>query len=499
MKLKTLVISIFFLALIALAFHFAVVPDTFWHIRTGEIMLENRSILKTDPFTFHSEGEEWLYPSLNWLSEIQMALIFQQFGFPGLNTWVVIIAVVSLIFIYNSMSGNDYLRGFILILTTITARIYWGARPHIYSFLFTAIFIWVLENYRNKKSNRLWLLPIIMILWVNSHAGFVIGLVIILIYLFGQIIENVFANFANKEKPFWRNLNRLPKLIFTPETNKLILILIIVFICISFSPLGINTYLFPVQTLSIEVLQDFILEWQSPDFHEFGLQPFLWMILLIIFSLAIPSERKLKITEFMLIVGFGFMGFVAVRNIYLFALVATPILSHQLAPTVDIITARIKNFGSEDHSSNKFFSLIKFTLLIMAVIALALYISPFLKDSENQEFIMEQNPVEASNQLAAFSSYYRILNSYNHGGYLIWANPAQNVFIDGRTELYGDDFLYDWITMVMLKDDWKEIFDRWDFNIVMLEPTYPLTKVLQYEGWELMFEDDQAVILIKND
>ena len=141
MKLKTLILIIVFLSVIALAVHFSVVPDTFWHLRTGEIITRNKEIISTDPFTFHSEGEKWLYPSLNWLSEVQLFTVYNIFGFTGLNILIALIATISMAFIFFSMSGSPILRGFVLILATITARIYWGARPHIYGFLFTSIFI----------------------------------------------------------------------------------------------------------------------------------------------------------------------------------------------------------------------------------------------------------------------------------------------------------------------------------------------------------------------
>lgn len=497
MKLKTIIFIIVFLSVITLAVHFSVVPDTFWHLRTGEIIIRNKEIMSTDTFTFHSEDEEWLYPSLNWLSEVQLFTVYDLFGFAGLNILVALIATISMGFIYYSMSGSPLLRGFVLILATITARIYWGARPHIYGFLFTSIFIWVLENYRRKNINRFWLLPIIMILWVNSHAGFFIGLALVLIYMIGNVFETIINNFSHKRESFWNELKTLPKRLITKKVKDYSLIILILLVSINLNPIGINAFAFPGKTLSMTVLKNLISEWQSPDFHEIGFQPFLWMILALIISMVI-SSKKLKLSELLLLTSFGFMGFLASRNIYLFALICAPIITHLLLPVEENLTKNISDYGSENHSSNKFFSAIKLILILLVVVAVVLQITPYLNEQNNINFVSEHNPVSASKQLAVFSSNYRILNSYNHGGFLLWALPSQKVFIDGRTDLYGDDFIYDWVKMVNLELGWKEIFVKWNFNIVMLEPKYPLTELLKYEGWEILYQDEQAVILVES-
>ena len=489
MKMKHFFLALLLIAIVALTFHFSVVPDTFWHLRTGETMIREQAILKTDPFTFHSAGEEWQYPSLNWLSEIQMSAIYHQFGFAGLNVWVALIAILSLFFIYKSMSGHFYLRGAILLLLVISAKFYWGARPHIYSFLFTSIFIWILENYRLRKSNRLWLLPIIMMLWVNSHAGFPVGIVIFLIYLFGEMVSQLSEIFKDKKQSI--------KTLFTSKFQYLYSILTALFVSLILNPLGLETFKFPSKTLSIEALQDFIVEWQSPNFHEIGFWPFLFFVVLVIFAIA-KSSKKLSFTESILLLGFGLLSLTAARNIYLFVLVAAPIVTHLLAPLFDEKTRSIKDFGKDDHSTSKLYNILRIVILVLALIAAVVQISPTLNEQNNLDFISEHYPVGASNQLGVFSSLYRILNSYNQGGYLIWSNPAQSVFIDGRTDFYGDEFISDWIQMVNLQDGWEETFEKWNFNIVMLEPYQPLIKILPYEGWKILFEDEQAVILIRS-
>lgn len=89
-----------------------------------------------------------------------------------------------------------------------------------------------------------------------------------------------------------------------------------------------------------------------------------------------------------------------------------------------------------------------------------------------------------------------MLNSYNWGGYLIWALPEYPVFVDGRTDLYDDDLLTQYLAAVRAEPNWREVLQRWEIGVVLLEPNAPLVTLLRQQGWQTAAADELSVILI---
>jgi hypothetical protein len=89
-----------------------------------------------------------------------------------------------------------------------------------------------------------------------------------------------------------------------------------------------------------------------------------------------------------------------------------------------------------------------------------------------------------------------LFNSYNWGGYILWAlYPDYLSFVDGRTDLFDDAILEDYLLTWRADPGWEEVFARWGIRLALLEPRAPLVVALRAEGWAPLFEDDQAVVL----
>ncbi len=87
-----------------------------------------------------------------------------------------------------------------------------------------------------------------------------------------------------------------------------------------------------------------------------------------------------------------------------------------------------------------------------------------------------------------------MLNSYNWGGYLLWNARDYPVFIDGRTDLYNDEIIDQWLDIVDAKGDWNAALDRWDIHLILLEPDWPVIPMLADHGWKLLYSDQQSVL-----
>ena len=156
-------------------------------------------------------------------------------------------------FIYKMCEGSAYLRAFALILGAATAAVFWSPRPQMFSFFLSAVVLYLLYLYRRKQVDRLWLIPIIMGVWGNLHAGFSIGF----IFLGGVIAGEILGRLFNPQGEYlaWRGI------------RKLVVIALISVAALVINPYGLQMLLVPFQTVSIGALRNYIQEWNSPNFQ----------------------------------------------------------------------------------------------------------------------------------------------------------------------------------------------------------------------------------------
>jgi len=92
-----------------------------------------------------------------------------------------------------------------------------------------------------------------------------------------------------------------------------------------------------------------------------------------------------------------------------------------------------------------------------------------------------------------------IFNSYDNGGYLLWRlYPRYRVYIDGRTDLYGNDFMQNYLGIYRGEVDPQPEFDRFRVGTVLVEPMSPLATTLRHRsGWKALLEDGNAIIFTR--
>ncbi len=495
MSTRRLVVWITFLAVFAMAARVSIDTDTWWHLRLGETVVQQRSIPKVDSFSYTKLGDKWKYPSSSWLTDVPLYLIYRSFGAGGLNLWVASLATLALAFVYRAMQGGVFLKAFVTILAAATAGVYWAARPYMASFVLTAVALWVLEEYRERRADGLWILPPLMLLWSNSHGGFAVGFILWGVYGLGEGVA--WLNDAWQDKsPLSLRLNKdWLRAGLRGRVGRMLLIGALMLVAAAVNPWGPGILSYPFETVSIGALRDLIQEWQSPDFHQIEVQPFLWLLFATLGAVGI-SEKRLVLVDFLLVAGFATIAFLAARNIALFALVAPVALSRYAAPVAQSLSAQLGFRPMPDKPVSKFQSALNWFLLILLAFAAALKVSLVLPEAENRALYEPGLPVGAVEYLQAEMSEGRLFNSYNWGGYLIWELREYPVFVDGRTDLYGDEIIGEWLQVVGAEDGWQSVLDEWDVNIILLEPHWPVVQELEQEGWTLVYEDEISVVYV---
>jgi hypothetical protein len=492
MKTSTLLKAIALLAVFAMSARISVDTDTWWHLRAGEWIVENRVVPHQDPFSYTRASADWNYPG--WIVEIPMYLIYKTFGPGGLNVWTAVIVTLTFGFVWGTMSGGSFSKAFMIVLAAAASAVYWAARPYLVTFLLSAIFLWVLEDYRWGRNNRLYWLPLLMILWANSHGGFAVGFILIAIYTTDLAIRRAWERFSPPQGDRTSSLSTT-QASFQQKLSSLLIVGLLCAGAVAINPSGPVMLLYPFKTVSIGALQDFIAEWQSPNFHELRVQPFIWLILLLFAAIGF-SRRRIAISDFLLLSVFTYLSLTAARNIALFSLVAPVVITRYTAPMIGVFR-RIYGGGISLQEADEPSRLAKTAnLLIFAILAftvaiktLTIYPAPI-----NEEYFRDVYPVGAVAYLKENRPVGELFNSYNWGGYLLWFLPEYPVFIDGRTDLYDDELIGTWLQVIRAEVGWEATLDSWDVDLVLLEPDYPIVAQLQERNWELLYNDENSVL-----
>jgi hypothetical protein len=485
---RRLLLVLTLLSIFTMAMRVSMGSDTWWHLRAGEWMAEHRQILREDPFSLTRAGQPWIYPG--WLAELILYGVFRLGGFAGLNLLTALMVLAGLGCLWPILEGPPLLKAFTLLLAAMASGVYWAARPHIFSFALTGIFLLILEGVRNGQRKALWALPALMVLWVNLHGGFAIGFLLLGAYLAGEAISWLAPRMLRVATSLeTRQRRRATVLALSAASAGCVAA-----VCIN--PNGPSMLAYPFKTLSIGVLQDYIVEWQSPNFHNLEVQPFLWMLCLLIVAMAYSSKRP-SLTELILVIGFSAMSFMAGRHIATFALAASPVLArHAHASLAPLLERRKKGKELRPRLAKAL------NLAILCVLAAAALLKVHLPLSEafNEEEIRSRVPAEAVAYIAAHNPAGPIFNSYNWGGYIIWELfPAYRSFVDGRTDLFGDEILKQYLQVWQVEEGFAEVLEAWDIRLVLVEPNAPLARVLPLQGWRTLYADEKAVVLAREE
>ena len=77
---------------------------------------------------------------------------------------------------------------------------------------------------------------------------------------------------------------------------------------------------------------------------------------------------------------------------------------------------------------------------------------------------------------------------------MLWALPEYPVFLDGRTDLYSDEIIDQWLTVTRAEPGWQAVLDRWHVHLILLEPEMPVIGQLEDNGWTVIYKDELSIL-----
>lgn len=476
-------------------------PDLWWHLRTGQWIVETGHVPHSDPYSFTRAGQPWV--AHEWLLEVLFYELWKHGGFAALIVFSAIVTTAGFILLYLRCLADgvkNHWAAAAIILGALAAAPSWGVRPQIFTFMLASLLLWLMECGEHRPRLLLWIPPLFL-LWLNLHAGFALGPVLLLAYGAGLMIET-----ATGATP-WNEAR--------PIILRVLLLLVACVALVPLNPSGTGLYRYPFDTLRSPAMRSLIGEWHSPDFHEWLYRPFLllWLLLLVAFatsscgSRALPRldgtdlrpRAKWRIMAPLLLTACAALD--AVRHIPIFVLLAVPVIAAAFSANRGMLEPQPTpgNTGqiSPTPRSSRLRPLFNAVVVILlAAFALARWVG-LARGQDARE--AEQFPQKTVAFLRAGDYPRNVFVYYDWGGYAIWKlYPEYRVFVDGRADLYGDDHLRQFTAAVQLRTGWRDVLDRWKVEAVLVPPACALAQALLLDpNWHAAFRESKAILLVR--
>lgn len=460
--------------------------DTGYHIRVGDYILEHQIFPKQDMFSFHTPPLPWT--AHEWLSEIIMSLVHKVYGLNGIVIFFSGFLAFTYACYYNFLKtyrANFYLTLLLTVSVIASSKIHWLARPHVFSLLIMVIWLRILEEYQHGIRDRLYLLPLIMILWANLHGGYIIGIVLTSIYWLDGAYRRLTAN------------DPIVLATATEKFKKLGIVMVACAVTAMINPIGYKILLFPFKLTGDTYLMDHVGEFLSPNFHD---PLFFRYVLLLLVGVLALSRQRLKCYEIIMVLFFINISLVSVRYIPLCVIFITPIMLRQIQEMISAsdsrflraLTKRSDNLVDVDAAS-------KWPLMKGSVIFLLAMV--IFHDKMKWDFNPELKPVAAVQFLLKEHISGNMLNNDEFGDYLIYAAaPDYRPFIDGRLDMYGTPILKEYYKVIHFLPGWEKILAKYDISWFFIPAGDALYRyLLAQKEWRLVYSDKVAAILVKDD
>jgi hypothetical protein len=404
---------------------------------------------------------------------------------------LIMAAVFSCTFHLLMARGTNLFSALVLTLLAIGASmIHFLARPHVLSWLFLVVWFWILESTESEipsrtPHRRLWLLPLLMLVWVNVHGGFLLGFVLLIIDWLGSL------------RTWWkldasRIEEALQKIAAGKRTRDLLLIGLVSFVASLLNPYGWKLHEHILGYLSNRFLMNHIDEFQSPNFHNIAPQCFLVILLLTVGVIACRG-KQLKLRHILLALFVVYAGLYSARNI----------------PTSSILLVLIIGPLLPDYTFAQFFrrmsvinSQLRGHLWPVAATIATLMISAMGGRVASQvlmdaHFSPARMPVDAVNYVKSAAIQGPILSPDYWGGFLIYhLYPHNKVIIDDRHDFYGEPYLKSYLTAIHVEPGWDQFVNR-GAACILVPRRSPLAAILATTPeWKNVYSDDLAVVFV---
>ncbi len=441
-------------------------PDLWWHLRNAQRFLTTGHLPVADAYSFTVPGATVV--PFEWLAELPYYFAYKLAGLPAVFVLVFVLctAIVLGVFRLSYLASGDVKNSFLVSVgAAVLASVSIGARTLLFGWLYLVVLLLILEAVRGGSWNKLWVIPPLFCLWVNTHGSWPMGIVVFGIFIASGLLEGSWGHaYATR----WSG----------QQLRKLFLAASATVVALFVNPLGYRLVAFPFEAiLGKNSGVNSVEEFASINFHSS------WggvAILLILGTLliAVFSCERWRLDE---------LGFSIVALYYSLTYIRFMFLAGILLPP--IFARRLKLMSPYDRTSDR-----PRNNAIALGILLCLFIFSVPRHSKFQ------NPVSYPDRAVAYMKANgvqgRVFHEYVWGGYLIWNTPQLKVFIDGRFDPYAPAGVFKDYWSAVSNENPQAVLDRYKIDYVLMPPDSTLAKYLQgTPGWTVQYKDEISILL----
>ena len=492
--------------------------DFWWHIAVGREIVATGQIPTVDTFSFTMNGTP--YPSYQafWLMEVALYGVYS-LGGPALVVFVHSLVITSayaiLLWLSRRISGSWRSAAFATLFAAALGLNDWNVRPQAVAFPLAALFLLAIHAYRRKPQRR-WLIvfPLGMMLWVNCHGTFPIGLLLIGLWLADEAWNILKVQLLESKWPALRPL-------IAPTAA----LLAATVACLA-NPRGTGILAYVSGISANPVIQNLVPEWAAPSLGSLAGKLFLGGLLLASAILAL-SPRRPSAFQLLSFLAFAGLGLKTSRGSIWFGIVMAPTLAEHLAQIGKAVSQREsekarKRGGEQATILHSPFSTLHSPLpthhsplsiqtLLNAILAGLLLVGaglslPWFKDlwpmsPSKAGLISAETPVAATDFLLQEHLPGPVFHNMAYGSYLIWAaQPEYPVFVDSRIELYSPEIWFDYLKISAGQGDWEERLQMYGIHTLMLsrqEQPGLVRAATESPHWKRVYEDTTTLLLVQ--
>ncbi len=448
--------------------------DTGWHVLNGATMLATGEIPSADHWSYTKIGDEWF--AWEWLADAALGLVHQSYGLAGVafvSAITIALTAWASARLALSLGGNLFFTAGATVLLLGATSIHWLARPHVFSWLIGVLFLSIAEYDRRGPGRTLCLLPVLALLWANLHGSFLLGPLLLFLYGIGECFEG--------------HRRRSARIRFFAASLASLLATFV-------NPYGWRLHEHVFAYLNNAYLMDHIAEFRSFSFHSAGaLYVELFMLVAVLGLVALLRQRAFG--PALLALGLLHISLYSARHLPTAAVMLLPL-------SVAALTAEARawpglrsfmDYGERLRAIDRRVpGVAPFVLVLLgATIGLG-----SLAAKGGVSFDSAKFPVRAATFLERELGAERVFAKDQWGGYLIYRFGGRTkVFLDGRSDFYGQNILETYAQVVEVKPGWDAILRHYDIRFVLVPADNALASALQLNPeWKRVHTDSVAAV-----
>jgi hypothetical protein len=471
-------------------------PDTWWHLASGRLIAESGTVTHTDPFSYTAAGAPWI--NRQWLFELGLWEVWRLGGAAGIAL----------------AAGGLFLGAFACLYAVARRRLPAGAaavlvflagqaaverftvRPEAVTFLLIGAYLLLLDGPLPRR--RLLALVALQVVWANTHALSVLGIVLIAIELVGSAACTWLPLPAGWRAAGRRDRGELIGLAFT---------LVAAALAETATPFGIEGALYPLWLLTLirggDLLSYTVIEHRATTLAELAPPAAAALVALVVLTAlaALASWRRWRLSHALTAVAFLVLAAMARRNVGLLGLGVAPFVAGGLAPVLATLDRRWERRPALATALGAGLALV-FAVESARVVSGRYYEGARLTRTFGLGESWLLFPAGAVDFLARQAPSARVLNDDVLGGYLLWRSyPPRQVFFDGRLQVYPNEVIEEYQSILDDPSNFPAVAARWGITAVLLHHPSPgrlelAAAIARLPGWRVAYLDGGGVVLL---